>query len=331
MKTAVLGTGSWGTALAQVLADNGNDVVLWGIDASQVNDINENHRNSLFYETELNPALHADMDIACLRDADLLLFAVPSIALEETLKKAAAVLDKPVIVINVAKGFHPVTHERLSVVIRRFMPAEKLKAVVSLIGPSHAEEVIERKLTVINAVSADQEAAETVQKLFSNRYFRVYTNTDETGAEIGVAVKNIMALASGILTGIGQGDNARAALITRGLAEMTRYGVAMGGRVDTYLGLDGVGDLIVTCTSRHSRNFMAGFQIGQEGGAEHFMKVNKKTVEGIFACRIVYEEARKHGISMPITEQVYQVLYEGKDPETALNELMMRELKPEDH
>ncbi|MDO4415059.1 MAG: NAD(P)H-dependent glycerol-3-phosphate dehydrogenase [Erysipelotrichaceae bacterium] len=328
MKIIVLGTGSWGTALAQVLADNGHEAVLWGISDEEIDDINQNHHNSKYFETPISEKLRATKDLGEARDADVILAAVPTMALESVLTKAAEQVSKPVIVINVAKGFHPVTHERLSEVIKKIMPEDKTKAVVSLIGPSHAEEVILRLMTAINAVSDNTEAAETVQKLFSNDYFRVYRNDDVIGAEVGVALKNVIAIASGILEGIGQGDNARAALMTRGLAEMTRFGTALGGREETYLGLDGVGDLIVTCTSRHSRNFMAGYQIGREG-AEKFFAENKKTVEGIFACRVVYEEARKRGIEMPITEQIYSVLYEGKTPKDAARALMARELKPE--
>ena len=210
------------------------------------------------------------------------------------------------------------------------MPSDKLKAVVSLIGPSHAEEVVKRLLTVVNAVSEDEESAEAIQKLFSNDYFRVYRNTDVIGAEIGVALKNVMAIASGILEGMGQGVNARAALMTRGLAEMERYGVAFGAKPETFLGLDGVGDLIVTCTSTLSRNFTAGYEIGKDGSAENFFKTNKRTVEGIFACKVVYEEAKKHNIDMPITNAVYGVLYEGKKPQDAIVSLMKRDLKSEE-
>ena len=330
MKCAVLGTGSWGTALAQVLADNSHDVLLWGINPNEVHDINENHHNSKFFECRISEKLKASLDLSMIHDAELILLAVPSIAIEETLQKAVAELDHPVLIINVAKGFHPISHKRLSVVIEETVPASDRKAVVSLIGPSHAEEVILRMLTAINAVSEDEAAAEQVQELFSNHYFRVYRNTDVIGAEIGVAVKNIMAIASGILEGIGQGDNARAALMTRGLAEMSRFGIALGGKKDTYLGLDGVGDLIVTCTSRHSRNFMAGYAIGRAGDAKSFLETNTKTVEGISACRIVHEEAEKRNISMPITDQVYQVLFEGKMPSDAIDDLMRRDLKSEE-
>ena len=258
MKICVLGTGSWGTALAQVLADNKQEVIMWGIDPCEVKDIEVNHHNTKFFETEINHDIHASTDLSVVANADVVLAAVPTIALEEVLTKASQHLTKPAIIINVAKGFHPVTHERLSVVISKIVPQEKCKAIVSLIGPSHAEEVILRLMTSVNAVSDNEEAAKTIQHLFSNQYFRVYRNSDVIGAEIGVAIKNVMAIASGILEGSGQGDNARAGLMTRGLAEMTRYGVALGGKQETYLGLDGVGDLIVTCTSRHSRNFMAG-------------------------------------------------------------------------
>ena len=329
MKLVILGTGSWGTALAQVAADNGHDVTLWGINAEEIGDINMFHRNSKFFDTPISEALKATDDISVVKDADIILLAVPTNAMESVLQKALPYIEHPVIVINVAKGFHPVSHKRLSEVVKETVPAELLKAVVSLIGPSHAEEVIVRQLTAINAVSDNEEAAKTVQKLFSNRYFRVYTNDDVIGAETGVALKNVMAIASGILEGIGQGDNAKAALMTRGLAEMTRFGMLMGGRQETFLGLDGVGDLIVTCTSRHSRNFMAGYEIGKAGGAADFMKNNTKTVEGIFACKVVHEEAIRRGIEMPITDQVYEVLYENKDPKEALAALMSRDLKAE--
>ena len=329
MKTIILGTGSWGTALCQVLVDNHCDALMWGIDEFEVNDINLRHKNSRYADVILSNEIHAVRDINIVKDADIILLAVPTNAIENVLLDAAKYINKKVIIINVAKGFHPITHKRLSEVIREIIPGELLESVVSLIGPSHAEEVILRMITVINAVSTNEDTAKTVQQLFSNEYFRVYRNTDEIGAEIGVAIKNIMALASGILVGIGQGDNAKAALMTRGLAEMTRYGISFGGKKETFLGLDGVGDLIVTCTSKHSRNFQAGYEIGLERGAEAFLKRNRKTVEGIAACKVVYEEARKREISMPITDQVYEVLYKGKDPVEAVHELMISELKSE--
>ena len=329
MRIRILGTGSWGSALAQVVADNGHDVMMWGIDAAEVNDIENNHHNSKYFEVEMNHDVHATQDINCVKDADVILIAVPVMALESVVEQIAPLLDHSVTFINVAKGFHPVTHERLSVVMERIIPSSMRKAIVSLIGPSHAEEVILRMLTSVNAVSDNEQQAQMIQELFSNSYFRVYRNTDVIGAEIGVALKNVMAIASGILEGVGQGDNARAALMTRGLAEMTRYGVAHGGKAETYLGLDGVGDLIVTCTSMHSRNFTAGLQIGKDGSAENFWKENKRTVEGVAACKVVYEQAKAEGIEMPIVNEVYAVLYEGKSPAEAISALMGRSLKSE--
>lgn len=332
MKVCILGSGSWGTALAQTLTDNNVETIIWGKDESEVQDININHKNTKYFGEDvlLSDKLIATTDINCVKDADLVLLAVPSIAIESVCKTINPLLEKKVIVINVAKGFHPETHERLSVVIKKFMNQDKLKDVVSLIGPSHAEEVVLRLLTTVNAVCENEDSAILVQELFSNDVFRVYRNTDVVGAEIGVALKNVMALASGVLSGLDQGDNARAALMTRGLAEMSRYGISQGGRPETYLGLTGVGDLIVTCTSHHSRNFQAGFEIGKANSATDFLENNHKTVEGVRAAKVVYEEAQKQGIEMPITEEVYKVLYENKRPSEAIRDLMSRELKSEE-
>lgn len=330
MKTVIVGSGSWGTALAQVLVDNGQDVLVYGIEENEVNDINVNHRNSKYFEdVELNPALKATTDISCVQDADIVLLAVPTIAIEPICQQINPLLKKKTIIINVSKGFHPTTNERMSEVIRRCIDEDKLSSVVSLIGPSHAEEVVIRLLTTIDAVSLNEEDAKTVQHLFSNNYLRIYTGDDEVGSELGVAIKNVMAIASGIIAGLGYHDNTRAALITRGLQEMIRYGTYFGGRAETYIGLTGVGDLIVTCTSVHSRNFQAGYQIGKENSVENFLANNKKTVEGVRTAKIVHNVATKHNISMPICEEVYQILYEGKEPKTCTNNLMLRELKKE--
>ena len=330
MKIGVLGSGSWGCALAQILVRNGHDVIVWGIDESEVNDINMNHQNSRYFkDIDLDERLKATCDMSLIAGSEALLLAVPSIAIETVMHQAEMICEQPFYVINVAKGFHPVTHERMSEVIKKAVSKEKLRDVVSLIGPSHAEEVVIGLLTCVNAVCENEESARVIQELFSNDVFRVYRNTDVIGAEIGVALKNVMAIASGVLTGLGQGDNARAALMTRGLAEIARYGIYFGGKPETYLGLDGVGDLIVTCTSYHSRNFSAGLEIGKADSAAEFLAQNKKTVEGIRCAKVVYEESVKHGISMPITKEVYHVLYEGKKPSIAMYELMNRELKAE--
>lgn len=330
MKTVVIGSGSWGTALAQVLEDNQQDVILYGIEKSEVDDINLHHKNSKYFEdVSINPSLKATMDINVVKEADVVLLAVPTIAIESICQQIDSLLTKKTIIVNVSKGFHPITNERMSQVIRRCISADHLSSVVSLIGPSHAEEVIIRLLTTIDAVSLNEEDAIVVQQLFSNHYLRIYTGSDEVGSELGVAIKNVMAIASGILSGLGYQDNTRAALITRGLQEMIRYGMAFGGQQQTFMGLTGIGDLIVTCTSIHSRNFSAGYQIGKENTVENFLKNNKKTVEGIRTAKIVHKVSKENGIDMPICEEVYQILYEGKEPKTCANDLMLRELKRE--
>lgn len=330
MKIGILGSGSWGTALAQVLSDNKHDVVIWGRDLDEIVDIARYHRNERFFPNViLNDDIKATLNFDDILDAEILILAVPTLAIEELCLRISKTFTHPVTIVNVAKGFHPTNHQRLSLVIKDCIPPTILKAVVSLIGPSHAEEVVVRMLTLVNAVSDNEEASILIQETFSNAYFRVYRNTDVIGAEIGVAVKNVIALASGILSGLGYGDNARAALITRGLAEISRYGTFFGAKPETFLGLTGVGDLIVTCTSIHSRNFQAGLMIGQFDSAKIFWDTNEKTVEGVNAVKVVYDEAKKHHIDMPITEQVYKVLYEGAIPSESVNRLMGRSLKAE--
>ena len=330
MKIGIISTGSWATALGNVLCDNGHDVLMWGIEQKQVDDINNNHRNTQYYDAPLNETLKATTDMSFINDMDILLIAVPTKAMNEVLNKVNNVLNKEIYVINVAKGFYQDDMSRLSLAIKNILK-NKAKAVISLIGPSHAEEVVIRKSTIINSVSEDEEAAILIQNIFANDYFRVYRNDDVIGAEISAAVKNVMAIASGMLAGLGEGDNARAALITRGLAEMGRFVLAFGGKKETLLGLNGVGDLVVTCSSKLSRNFEAGEQIGKADSAKEFLENNKKTVESIFTTKIVCELAKEKNISMPITEQVYSILYENKKPSIAIKELFQRELKSENN
>lgn len=330
MKTVVIGSGSWGTALAQVLVDNKHEVMLYGKNQAEIDEINTLHKNSKFFpNTTLNPQLKGTTDIHVVQDADIVILSVPTIAIESVCRQINPELKKKVIVVNTSKGFHPESNERMSNVIRRFINPEKLSSVVSLIGPSHAEEVVERMLTTICAVSLNQEDAKIIQTLFSNAYMRVYRGDDEVGSEIGVAIKNAIAVASGVLSGVGYGDNTKAALITRGLAEMIRYGVALGGRQETFMGLTGIGDLIVTCTSPHSRNFQAGYEIGTHNSAQYFWENNTKTVEGVRTAKVIYEVSREKGIDMPIIEEIYKVLYEDKKPEDSARDLMLRDLKHE--
>lgn len=330
MKTVVIGSGSWGTGLAQVLQDKKEDVILWGIAEDEIQDINEHHQNRKFFpDVILNEELKATTDISVVKDADVIVLSVPTIAIESVCQQISPLLSKKVIVVNTSKGFHPVTNDRMSNVIRANIASEKLSSVVSLIGPSHAEEVVQRMLTTICAVSLNEQDATTIQNLFSNEYLRVYRGDDEIGSEIGVAIKNAIAVASGVLSGIGYGDNTKAALITRGLAEMIRFGTAMGGRFETFVGLTGIGDLIVTCTSIHSRNFQAGYTIGKHNSAKIFWETNTKTVEGVRTAKVVYEIAKEKGIDMPIINEIYKVLYEEKDPVQSGKDLMLRDLKSE--
>lgn len=332
MKCCVLGTGTWGTALAQLLVDNGNDVIQYGIDLTEINDINTNHKNSKYFGDKviLPVKLKATSDLSlALEGSEVIIVAVPTIAVRGVLKEVKTIIKKKPYIVSVAKGFDPTTGKRMTEVVREVLSSDERKEVVSLIGPGHAEEVILRLLTCVTATSIDLECAKVIQKIFSNDYFRVYTQTDEVGAEYGVALKNAIAIASGMITGIGLGDNAKAALVTRGLAEMVRFGQHFGGKLETYLGLTGLGDLMVTCNSVHSRNFQAGYQIGLKNDAKEFLKINKKTVEGIRTAKVVYEMAKANNIEMPIIEAVYKVLYEFEKPTESLKDIMRRALKEE--
>lgn len=331
-RISVIGSGTWGTALAQVLSDNGNDVLIYGNNPDQINDININHKNSFFFGDEiiLSNKIKATLDLEeALKDVDILLISIPTKAYRDVLTKISDLLDHKVVLINTAKGFDTIKDIRISQLIREIVPESKRYPIVSLIGPSHAEEVIKRDLTCVSSVSTDLDLALEIANLFSNEYFRVYANNDEIGSEIGVAMKNAIAIASGILEGLGFGDNARAALCTRGLAEIVRFGKHFGGHSDTYLGLTGLGDLIVTCYSFHSRNFMAGLQIGKDDSAFNFLKNNTKTVEGIRTIEVLYRIAQKENIELPIIECLYQVIYNNKKPSEVIPSLMVRPIKSE--
>lgn len=331
-KIAVIGSGTWGTALAQVLNDNGNSVIIYGNNPNQIEDINVNHKNSFFFGDDivLDTKIIATTDLAlAIKDADIVLLSIPTVAFRNVLNEILPLLNKKVTLINTAKGFDTEKNIRISELIREVVPEDKRNAVVSLIGPSHAEEVIVRDLTCVCAVSQDQQLALKIAELFSNDYFRVYANSDEIGSEIGVAMKNAIAIASGILEGLNYGDNARAALCTRGLAEIVRYGTAVGGKKETYLGLTGLGDLIVTSYSFHSRNFTAGMAIGKADGIEEFLKNNTKTVEGIRTINVIYNNAKELKIDLPIISALYKIVYEGQKPSEVVLSLMNRPIKSE--
>ncbi len=332
MKVAILGTGSWGTALGQVLVDNDHYVVMYGIDDSEIFDINYNRKNSRYFgdEVTLPVVLKATKNLGvAVSDADMVVICVPSRFVRGVLENVKVHIKDSAIVVNASKGFDYDTNSRMTDTIREVLGDCINNAVVSVIGPSHAEEVIARKLTSICAVSTDENAARLVQSAFSNSYMRLYVNTDEIGAEYGVALKNVIAIASGILVGRGYGDNAKAALVTRGLSEMIRYGCAKGGRLETYVGLAGLGDLVVTCFSAFSRNYQAGLEIGKMDSAKEFLAKNTKTVEGIYSCKAVYEDLKNYDFEMPIVSALYRVLYEGALASNEIKELMERPLKAE--
>ncbi len=331
-KIAVLGTGSWATALTQVLCDNGHDVMMYGIDQNEIDDINLRHCNyKYFKDVLLSDQIVATTSLEdAIEGADYILITIPTTFVRSTLEKVKPLLKHKVTIVNASKGFDNDNNMRMSDTIRDVL-GDQINPVVSIIGPSHAEEVILRILTAICSVSTDEASAKKVQLLFSNAYFRLYTSTDELGAEFGVAYKNVIAVASGILSGLGYGDNSRAALITRGLHEMSRYGVEKGGNRETYFGLTGIGDLVVTCSSVHSRNFQAGYEIGRTNRASNFMIHNQKTCEGIRTCKVIHEDVKLHHphIEVPIVDAVYSVLFENADPKATVNALMTRELKSE--
>src|SRR5574344_1698010 len=332
MKVSFIGTGTWGSALAQVLVDNGHSVILYGRDESQIEDINNNHQNKRYFGPDfyLDEKIKATNNLKeAIEFSSTVVLAVPTVAMRSVLNEIKPLLTKKTLFINTAKGFDPETDERISVLIREVIPGEFRYPIVSLIGPSHAEEVIIRLLTLITATSSSQVSSRKVQKLFSNDYFRVYTQKDEVGAEIGVAMKNSIAIASGIIQSLGYGDNARAALVTRGLVEILRVGMYFGGKKETFMGLTGLGDLMVTCNSIHSRNFMAGVAIGKDDSAKHFLETNEQTVEGIRTTEVLHQISLQYKLYTPIVNASYSVLYEDKKPSLVVKELMLSPLKPE--
>ena len=331
MKVTVYGTGSWGTALAQVLSDNGHDVLMYGVDPFEINDINENHRNSRYFgDLPIAERLRATDDIRLATEgAGAVIIAVPTKFIRSALQKGSRYIGENALIINAAKGFDWEKNCRITDTMREVLADRPHRTVASIIGPSHAEEVIQRMLTCVCAVSLELEVANEVRTLFSNSYMRLYSNTDEIGAEYGAAVKNVIAIASGILVGQGYGDNAKAALVDRGLLEMARYGTSKGGKPETYYGLTGLGDLVVTCFSIHSRNYRAGLAIGQANSAKEALANNKTTVEGVNSCKVIYEDLANCNFEMPLVEALYRILSCNAVPSEEIKNLMLRPLKQE--
>lgn len=325
MEITVLGSGSWGTALAVLLHNNGHKVTLWAHTARQAEMMQSTRCNPRLKDILLPEGMHCSADISCVRGKKLVVFATPSFAIRETARACAAYLEPDAVPVCVAKGIEAGTSLRLSQVIEQ----ETGKTAAVLSGPSHAEEVVRGIPTGCVAACADSATAMLVQDVFMSDCFRVYASDDTIGVELCGALKNVMALCAGASDGLGLGDNTKALLMTRGLTEQARLCMALGGRRETVAGLTGVGDLIVTCTSMHSRNRRAGILIGQGMSVQAAMEEVGAVVEGYYAAAAVHELALKAGVEMPITEQVYSVLYEGLDIRTVPAALMQRSRKNE--
>ncbi len=323
---ALLGAGSWGTALAIVLADNGHHVKIWARRNEQVDEINNQHTNEKYLPNIALPeTIEASSDMSHVIDgADTIVVVIPTKSMRDVLKQLNEILTKPVSIIHASKGIEPDTLKRISEIIEEEIDSKYLKSIAVLSGPSHAEEVSLRQPTTVTVSSTDKQACERAQDLFINDYFRVYTNPDIIGVELGGALKNIIALGAGISNGLGYGDNSRAALITRGLAEITRLGKKMGANPLTFSGLTGIGDLIVTCTSQHSRNWRAGYAIGKGQKLSEVLENMGMVVEGVRTTLAAYQLSKKYDVDMPITNELYNVLFKDKDPKQAVDDLMTR-------
>ena len=328
MTSVVVGAGAWGTALADLIARGGQPAVLWAREEDVVIDVNARHMNTRFLNgVTLSPALTATTDLAdAVSAAETITFVAPSHVLRAVVRSAAHAVRRDAVLIVATKGI-----ERESFALMTDIVAEELpgRAVVALSGPSFAAEVAMRKPTAVVAASCDVDAALRAQQLFSSREFRVYTHRDVTGVELGGALKNVMAVATGVLDGLGLGFNPRAALITRGLAEMTRLGVALGAEARTFAGLAGMGDLVLTCTGSLSRNRTVGVEIGQGRPIEDVLHARETVAEGVITTQSAHALALSRGVEMPIVSAMHRILFEAMPPRDAIAELMARALRAE--
>lgn len=326
-KIAVIGAGGWGLALGLLLYEKKNEVIFWCYDENEKETILEHRENKRCLPGIKIPV---EIQLTCemkeaLQGADVVIMAVPSKAIRSTAKRMKGDIEEKTVVVNVSKGIEDGSLLCLAEVIEE----ELNRPVVVLSGPSHAEEVARHIPTAVTVSSKQMCEAEAIQELFMNQYFRVYTNDDLMGVQLGGALKNVIALAAGIVEGMGYGDNTKAALITRGIAEMTRLGVAMGGKQATFSGLTGIGDLVVTCTSGHSRNRRAGELVGQGLAIQEAMERVNMVVEGVPTTKAAYELMKKYKVEMPILEAIYKVLFEKQPVKETIDGLMMRDRKHE--
>ncbi|MEG0805430.1 MAG: NAD(P)H-dependent glycerol-3-phosphate dehydrogenase [Lachnospiraceae bacterium] len=327
-KISIIGAGSWGIALSTVLSKNGHDVVVWSVIEDEIQSLNT-HREHLtkLPGVKLSENISFTTDLkAAVTDRDLLVMAVPSVYTRSTAKSMAPFLKPGQLIVNVAKGIEETTLMTLTDIIEDEIPSAR---VAALSGPSHAEEVGRGLPTTCVAGAKTQEIAEFIQNTFMNEVFRVYTSPDMLGMELGASLKNVIALAAGMADGLGYGDNTKAALITRGIAEISRLAIKMGAHMETLSGLTGIGDLIVTCASVHSRNRRAGFLMGQGKTMQEAMDEVKMVVEGVYSAKAAMSLAKNYDIPMPIVEQVNKVLFEGMPAKEAVSELMLRDKKIE--
>ena len=332
-KITILGAGSWGSALARILGDNKHNVVLYDTDQATIDEINLYHTNEKKLPGGILPhnVSATTSMVEALNDSTIVLISVPTKVIRPVLKEVNNHLSNKLLFVNASKGLEPDTFKRVSQIVEEEINKEYLEGFVCLTGPSHAEEVIEQLLTAITAASTNIEHARRIQKIFSNQtYFRVYTQSDLIGAELGGSLKNIYAIASGMLHGLGLGDNAKAALITRALTEMRRLAIAMGAKEKTLSGLTGVGDLVVTATSHHSRNFQAGVQLATGKNLEEVVNNMSMVVEGARTCESAYFAAKHYKVDAPIIEAVYDVIYLHTPVNDAIKKIMARTLKDED-
>ena len=325
MKVAVVGSGAWGTALAIRLCKNGHDVTMWTYEKDLIPEMESTRRNPRLPVAVLPENLAISGDYACVTGCKLVVMASPSFPARSVCRGVTPYLDEDAVLVSVTKGLEAGTHMRMSEVVAQ----ETGREVVALTGPSHAEEVAINVPTGLLAACRDQQMAEFVQDAFMADTLRVYTSADPVGAELGAALKNVIALCAGITDGLGCGDNTKAMLMTRGLTETARLGVALGAKKETFTGLAGVGDLIVTCTSMHSRNRRAGILIGQGKDPQTAMEEVGAVVEGYYAAKAAYDLGQKQGIDMPITTAAYKVLYEDADVKHTFGRLMIRNRKAE--
>ena len=325
MKVAVIGSGAWGTALAIRLKKNGHDVTLWTFEKELIPQMTEERINIRLPGAHLPEGLQISGDYACAKGCRMVVIACPSFPLRSVCRGVAPYIDEDAIVVSVAKGIESGTQLRMSQIVEQ----ETGHKVVVLTGPSHAEEVALDMPTACLAACESKEMAEFVQDAFMSDALRIYTSPDAVGAELGAALKNVIALCAGISDGLGYGDNTKAMLMTRGLTEIARLGVAMGAKKETFAGLAGVGDLIVTCTSMHSRNRRAGILIGQGNTPDEAMKEVGAVVEGYYAAQSAWELCRRQGVDMPIVHAAYSILYEGVSAARVVEQLLARSKKAE--